>query len=110
MDALPLSALEDSQTPSAAEPADVRDVARWVFVVAALIALADILAVPWFTHELPNSLVVAALALAMVGIVADLTIGPGRASERWRWLEHALVSDRWCAFAVGILFLAFYST
>jgi hypothetical protein len=110
VDALPLSALEDSQTPSAAEPAEVQDVARWVFVVAALIALADILAVPWFTHELPNSLVVAALALAMVGIVADLTIGPGRAaSERWPWLERALVSDRWCAFAVGILFLAFYA-
>jgi hypothetical protein len=46
VDALPLSALEDSQTPSAAEPADVQDVARWVFVVAALIALTDILAVP----------------------------------------------------------------
>ena len=110
VNALPLSALEDSETPSAAEPSDAQDAARWIFIVAALIALADILAVPWLKHELPNSLVVAALVLALIGIGADLAIGPERAaSERWPWLERALVSDRWCAFAVGILFLAFYA-
>ena len=96
-------AWEDSQD-------DTRDAARWFFIAAALIALADIPIASWFTHELPKALVVAALALALAGTVADLAIGPRRAiSARWRPLERALASDGWCAFAVGILFLGFYA-
>ena len=114
MDALPQSAPEDSQSPFVTAGADTRveaqDTARWFLIVAALIALADILIVPWFKHELPNALVVAALATALVGIVADLAIGPrSGASARWGFLEDALASDGWCAFAVGILFAAFYA-
>src|SRR5271169_465737 len=89
---------------------DSQDAARWFFMAAALIALAEILAVPWRKHELPNALVVAALALALAGIVADLAIGTRRAaSARSRLAERVLASDGWCAFAVGVLFLAFYA-
>jgi len=114
VDALPQSAPEDSQSPFVAAGADTRveaqDAARWFLIAAALIALADILIVPWLKHELPNALVVAALATALVGIVADLAIGPrSAASARWGFLEDALASDGWCAFAVGILFAAFYA-
>jgi hypothetical protein len=110
MDALSLSSVEESQTPAIAEAAGAQDAARWFFIAAALIALADIVIVPRFKHELPNALVVAALALALAGIVADLAIGSRRAgSARWRLLERALASDGWSAFAVGVLFLAFYA-
>jgi hypothetical protein len=54
--------------------------------------------------------VVAALALALAGIAADLTIRTRRAaSARWPFLARPLASDGWCAFAVGVLFLAFYA-
>jgi hypothetical protein len=110
MDALSLSAVEESQTTGAAEAADAQDAARWFFIAAALIALADVLIVPWFKHELPNALVVAALVLALAGIVADLAAGTQRfAAARSRLLDGALASDGWCAFAVGVLFLAFYA-
>jgi hypothetical protein len=122
VDALSQSAPEDSQPPfiAAAEdvPADARtdarveeqDAARWFFIAAALVALTDILIVPWFRHELPNALIFAALALALGGIVADLAIGRRRTTTaRLPLLEDALASDGWSAFAVGILFLAFYA-
>jgi hypothetical protein len=90
--------------------ADRQDTARWFFIAAVLIALADILVAPWFTHELPNALVVAALALALAGIVAELAVVLRRAiSARGHLIERAVASDGWCAFAVGILFLAFYA-
>ncbi|HVB79844.1 MAG TPA: hypothetical protein VNE82_07835 [Candidatus Binataceae bacterium] len=89
---------------------DARAAARWFFVAAALIALFGILIAPWFKHELPDALVVAAFALALAGIVADRAIGPRRAAAgRWDLLEDALASDGWCALAVGVLFLAFYA-
>ncbi len=89
---------------------DSQDAVRWFFIAAALIALADIAIVPWFKHELPDALVVAAFALALVGIVADLAIGTRRAAPaRSRLVERVLASDGWCAFAVGTLFLAFYA-
>ena len=43
-----------------------------------MIALADILIVPWFKHELPNALIVGALVLALAGIAADLAAGTQR--------------------------------
>jgi len=89
---------------------DAQDAARWFFIAAALIALAGIAIVPWLKHELPNALVVAALMLALAGIAADLASGTRRAAPaRWDSLERALASDGWCAFAVGVLFLAFYA-
>ncbi len=110
MDALSLSAVEESQATAAAEAADTQDAARWFFIAAAMIALADILIVPWFKHELPNALIVAALVLALAGIAADLAAGTQRvAAARSRLREDALASDGWCAFAVGVLFLAFYA-
>jgi len=39
MDALSLTAVEESQTAAAAEAADTQDTARWFFIAAALIAL-----------------------------------------------------------------------
>jgi hypothetical protein len=118
LDALPQSALEDSQSPSvfnAADPqmdsrAEERDAARWFFIAAVVIALTDIVIVAWFKHALPSALVVGALAAALTGTVADLAIGPPRAaSARSDFLEGALASDGWCVVAVGILFLAFYA-
>ena len=110
MDALSLSAGEESQTKAAGEAAGAQHAARWFFIAAALIALADILIVPWLRHELPHALVVAALALALAGVAADLAAGTPRAiSARSRLLERALASERWSAFAVGVLFLAFYA-
>jgi len=118
MDALPQNALEDTPSPSvgeaekarAAPRVEVQDAARWFFIAAALIALAGILIEASFKHEPPNALVVTALAVALMGIAADLAIGPRRAAAaRWNFLEDALASEGWCAFAVGILFLAFYA-
>jgi len=110
MDALSLTAVEESQTAAAAEAADTQDTARWFFIAAALIALADIVIAPWLKHELPDALVVAALVLALAGLAADLVAGSPRvASARARVLERALASDGWAAFAVGVLFLAFYA-
>jgi hypothetical protein len=110
MDALSFSAVEESQTTVAAEAVGAQDAARWFFIAAALIALADLLIVPWLKHELPNALVVAALVLALAGIAADLAAGtPRAASARSRLFERALASDGWSAFAVGVLFLAFYA-
>ncbi|MGH7913493.1 MAG: hypothetical protein ACREPW_02430, partial [Candidatus Binataceae bacterium] len=116
-EARPLGAPEGSQSSSVAEAAgaradtlsDTRQASRWFFLAAALIALADTAIAPRFMHELPNALVVAAFALALAGLVVDFAIGPRRtAPARLRLLERALASDGWCAFAVGILFLAFY--
>ncbi len=110
MDARPLSAVEDLRTVIAVQAADERAVARWFFIVAALIALADILIVPWLTHALPNALIIAAFILGLAGISADLMVAPRRtASRRWPWLERMLARGGWCAGAVGILFLAFYA-
>lgn len=110
MDALLLSAVEESQTTAAAEAAGTQDAARWFFIAAAMIALADILIVPWFKHELPNALIVGALVLALAGTAADLAADTQRvAAARSRLLEDALASDGWSAFAVGVLFLAFYA-
>lgn len=109
MDALPASAVEESPVAGAAETAGAQDTARWLFIAAALIALADILIVPWLRHQLPNALVASALALALGGIVADLALGARRAApSRWRPLQCSLAGDGWCAFAVAVLFLAFY--
>lgn len=84
--------------------------ARWLFVIAALIALINILIVPWFEHKLPNALIIVAFFLALAGTITELAIIPSRApSERSSWLEQTLASDGWCALAVGILFLAFYA-
>lgn len=106
----PARAAEDVPSPAVVEAATARDAARWFFATAALIALADILIVPWFKHQPPNALVVIALAAALAAIIADLATGPRHdASARWDLLEDALASDGWCAFAVGILFLAFYA-
>jgi hypothetical protein len=89
---------------------DVQGAARWFFIAAALIALADTALVSWLKHELPDSLVVSALALALVGIATDLAIGTPRSdSARWSLIERALASDGWSAFAIGVLFLAFYA-
>lgn len=97
-------------SPGADARVETQDAARWFFIAAALIALADIALVPWLKHEFPNALVVAALAVALAGIGADLAIGARpAASARWSFAERALASDRWCAFAVGILCLAFYA-
>src|SRR5271166_4957678 len=102
VDTSPHSTLEDTQSPFVAEAAlaqadsrvDERDAARWFFIAAALIALTDIVIVARFMRELPNALVVAALAIALVGIVADLEIGPRRAAfARWDFLEDALAAD-----------------
>ncbi len=118
MNADPQSVLEDTQSPSVAAAADAQmdarvneqDAARWFFIAAALIAMAGILIDASFRHQLPNAMVVAALAIALAGIAADLATGRrSAASARWDFLEDALASDRWCAFAVGILFLAFYA-
>ena len=110
MDALSLSVAQESQTTAAAEATGAEHAARWFFITAALIALADILTVPWLRHELPNALVVAALVVALAGAAADLAAGKPRvASARSRLLERALVSEGWSAFAVGVLFLAFYA-
>lgn len=111
----PAITAEDTPSPAVAAAADAytdsQDAARWFFIAAALIALADILIVPWFKHVLPNALVVTALALALAGIVAGFATGSRReASTRSRLLERALVSDGWSAFSVGVLFLAFYAT
>src|SRR5690348_13967393 len=101
MDALSLSAVEESQTTTAAEAAGAEHAARWFFIAAALIALADIVIAPWLTHELPNALVVAALILALAGVAADLAAGmPRVASARSRLPERALASEGWSAFAV----------
>lgn len=117
VDARPQNTIEDEQSPFVAEAEDAqadprvyeRDMARWFFITAALIALADVVIVAFFLRGLPNALVVVALAIALAGIVADLEIGPRRvALTRWDFLEDALASDGWCAFAVGILFLTFY--
>ena len=59
MDALSLSAVEESQTTAAAEAAGTQDAARWFFIAAALIALADILIVHGSSTNLPNALIVA---------------------------------------------------
>ena len=110
VDALSLSAVEESQTTAAAEAAGTQDAARWFFIAAAMIALADILIVPWFKHELPNALIVGAFVLALAGIAADLAADTQRvAAARSRLLEDALASDGWSAFAVGVMFLAFYA-
>jgi hypothetical protein len=106
----PASAAEGSPTPAAMEAAKARAAARWFFAAAALIALADILVVPWFKHQSPNVLVAAALAAALAGVLADFAAGSLQdASARWELLEDAIASDGWCAFAVGILFLAFFA-
>jgi hypothetical protein len=118
VDAVPQSALEDTQSPSVAGAVDARadpqaemqDAARWFFIAAALIALGGILIGASFKHELPHAPVVAALAFALAGIAADLALGRRHAaSARWDLPEDALASDGWCAFAVGVLFLAFYA-
>ena len=111
MDALSLSVAQESQTTAAAEATGAEHAARWFFITAALIALADILTVPWLKHELPNALVVAALVLALAGAAADLAAGKQRvASARSLLIERALAWEGWSAFAVGVLFLAFYGT
>ncbi len=111
MNALSLSALEESQITAAAEDvAGAQDAARWFFIAAALIALTDLLVIPWLKHDLPNALVLVAFVLALAGIVADLAAGmQGVAAARSRLLKRALASDRWSVFAVGVLFLAFYA-
>ena len=125
VDSRPLGTPEESHSPSISEPAEAgpapqvasqvklveaRSVARGFLIAAALIALADTMAVPWLKHELPNALVVTALALALAGIAVDLAAGArSSVSSRSLVLERALTSDGWCAFAVGILFLAFYA-
>jgi len=121
----PLGTPEEAHSPSIPEPAEAgpapqvasqvklveaRSVARWFFVAAALIALADTMVVSWLKHEPPNALVVTALALALGAIAADLAASArSSVSSRSLVLERALTSDGWCAFAVGILFLAFYA-
>jgi hypothetical protein len=106
----PARAAEGSPSPASTEAATARAAARWFFAVAALIALADILVVPLFNHKPPNVLVVTALAAALAGVLADFaTSSLQDASARWELLEDAIASDGWCAFAVGILFLAFYA-
>ena len=125
VDSRPLGTPEESHSPSISEPAEAgpapqvasqvksveaRSVARGFLIAAALIALADTMVVPWLKHELPNALVVTALALALAGIAVDLAAGArSSVSSRSLVLERALTSDGWCAFAVGILFLAFYA-
>ena len=84
--------------------------ARWFFIVATLIALADILIAQRLTHTPPNALVIAGFILGLAGIIADLVVDQRRtASQRWQWVERMLASVGWCACAVGILFLAFYA-
>src|SRR5277367_5478041 len=119
VEARPQNTLEDPQSPLVVEPADAqaddpcaheRDGARWFFIAAALIALTDVVIVACVKRGLPDGLVIVALATALMGIVADLEIGPGRAaSTRWDFLEDILASDGWCALAVGVLFLTFYA-
>jgi hypothetical protein len=125
VDSRPLGTPEESHSPSISEAAEAgpapqvasqvksveaRSVARGFLIAAALIALADTMAVPWLKHELPNALVVTALALALAGIAVDLAAGArSSVSSRSLVLERALTSDGWCAIAVGILFLAFYA-
>jgi hypothetical protein len=108
--ALSLSAVEGSPTAAAGKVASVQEAARWFFIAAALIALADILLVPWLKHELPNALIGVALVLALVGIAADFATKTTRAaSARSSLLERVLASDGWSAFAAGVMFLAFYA-
>jgi hypothetical protein len=111
VNALSLSALEESQITAAAEDmAGAQGAARWFFIAAALIALTDLLVIPWLKHDLPNALVLVAFVLALAGITAGLAAGmQGVAAARSRLLQRALASDRWSAFAVGVLFLAFYA-
>ena len=106
VDSRPLGTPEESHSPSISEPAgagpapqvasqvklvEARSVARGFLIAAALIALADTMAVPWLKHELPNALVVTALALALAGIAVDLAAGArSSVSSRSLVLERAL--------------------
>ena len=117
MNADPQSVLEGTRSSFVAEVADAtpdtradtQDAARWFFIAAALIALTDIAIAACFGHQMPNGLVVAALAVAMAGIATDLAIGTDRGtSGRWHFIKSTLASDGGSAFAVGVLFLAFY--
>ena len=117
MNADPQSVLEGTRSSFVAEAADAtpdtradtQDAARWFFIAAALIALTDIAIAACFGHQMPNGLVVAALAVAMAGIATDLAIGTDRGtSGRWHFIKSTLASDGGSAFAVGVLFLAFY--
>lgn len=111
MDALSVSPLEESQTAAIdTQASGGPNAARWFFVAAALIALADILLVPWLKHEPPNALVVTALALALGALAAELVAaGQGAAAGRSSVLDRLLAADGWCVFGVGVMFLAFYA-
>ena len=111
MDAHSADPLADSPTPAAdTQAAGAANAARWFFVAASSIALADILLVPWLKHELPGALVVAALALALSALAAELVAaGRGAAAGRSSALDRLLAADGWCAFGVGVTFLAFYA-
>ena len=100
----------DAEAAGAPCAAGNKDAARWFFAVAASIALANVLLVPWFRHRMPNGLVFAALVLALGALAADLA-GQGRPNEcaRSPALDRLLASDGWCALGAGIMFLAFYA-
>jgi hypothetical protein len=99
---------QELQEAAAVQPAE-RRAARWFFLAAALIALADFLIAPHFRHAFPDALVFAVFLLAVVGLVADLSISAiGTNVSRIHLFEAVLETDGWCAFAVAVMFLAFY--
>ena len=104
MNARPLNTVEISE--AAPDTASGARVARWLFGAAMVIALVDFPAATLLTHRAPGFLVITALALGVAGSIADFAIAAD-ALNRPR-LGRLLASDGWCAFAVGVLALAFY--
>ncbi len=103
------------QLPSAsavdaiAAGAQSAQVARCCFIAAALIALADYLAGALLRHAIPNATVGAALALGIGGIAAEFAAGGLDATAgRGSGFGDFLAGEGWCAFAVAVVFLAFY--
>lgn len=98
-----------SAVDEVAAGAQSAQVARCCFIAAALIALADYLAAALLRHALPNATVGAALVLAIGGIAAEFAAGGLDASAcRGRGFEDFIAGEGWCAFAVAVVFLAFY--
>jgi len=108
VDAGPQSALTDlPPAPSAA--AGERALARWLLGAAIVVALANVPGALLLKHAAPHPLAIVALAVALVGLIADFALGADdEFSPRPRGAERVFGSDGWCALAVGVLFLAFY--
>jgi hypothetical protein len=108
VDALPQS---DVTEPAPVPPsrAGERVLAGWFFGAAILIAILDIPIALWRTYRAPDPLVIVALVAASAAMLADFTLSRAEApASRLSLVKRALDSEGWCAFAVGVMFLAFY--